>query len=572
MSIADDPSMTAASLDTGALLEFSQFLNALNDADAIHNNVLLTLMGKMGVGGAAVALPDPDKDDCCSVAFGKGKGSAMMGVKVPWSFGARHGLFALDELPTETAEVLRQWGIELAMPIRFGDTLFSVILLGRSFTGRTPTPTEEAYALLISTITSIALDGSVARGSLRAANRRLERRVHRLRSLFEAGREFNALLAPDAILRLLGYSLMGEMAVQHFAVAILRGDCFTVVLSRFKQEFNSDAVSEAATWGPRIIHGNPPTDGHGAALYAAGVHASIPMEVQGTPRGVLLVGERLHSGIDVEDLEYLCSLANLAIGALENVRLLEETLIKQRLEEDLRIAAEIQQGLLPAALPVVEGFEFAGGTIPTHQVGGDCYDAIELPDSRVFFAISDVSGKGTPASLLMANMQAAVRALAGVDLELSDLVSRVNDLLYINTAADKFVTAFFGILDPTNATFTYSNAGHNPPFLFPATGEVSSLDTGGLILGIMPSFLPYEVGVIELAPGDLLVMYTDGVSEALSTEREEYGEERLKHCLLAAPGIAASEAYNLLRDDVLAFTTGAAQSDDITIVVVRRDG
>lgn len=562
--VENAPAITA-SFDSGALLEFSQLLNTLEDPTAIYGNVLLALMGKMGLSSGAVATPS---GGFFQITLTKGRATKIKDKVIDWNHERIVGLYAVRDLEeSESMERLLDEGLEYAIPVSFSGELLAVIVLGRSLTNRMFGPLEESYAQLVAGIAAIAIDGCRARNSLSDSNRRLERRVHRLRSLFEASREFNALLAPEAILRLLGFSLMGEMAIRRFAVAIRDTESPSIVVNRFPDDFPPDLLDAATSDGSRIVDATS-SDETDRRLHALGVRAAIPMEVQGRIRGLLLVGERLHAPIDSEDLEYLASLSNLAVGALENMRLLEEIIVKQRMEEDLRIAAEIQKGLLPSALPVVTGFRLAARTIPTHQVGGDFYDAITLDDGRILLAIADVSGKGTPASLIMANIQAAIRALSGIRIDLADMVARVNNLLYRNTASDKFVTAFFGILDPHGRSLSFVNAGHNPPLLF-RNGTAIPLEQGGLLLGIMPSVIPYEVGEIVIERDDLLVLYTDGVSEALNREHEEFGEERLKHLFIDGPAPDPTSAIDMIRDAILAFTDGAPQSDDITAVVVR---
>jgi sigma-B regulation protein RsbU (phosphoserine phosphatase) len=561
--------LAAASLDINALLEFSRLLNDSDDRAFIYNNVLLSLMGKLGLGRAAVALPNGDGN--FHVVYTKGAAASLGGMSIPWNQQCRPGLLGLDSIQDEgVRQELLEKRIGYVMPVCFSDTTFGLTLLGTPLAGELD-PDQENYTSLIGVIAAMALEGCRVRGSLYEANRSLERRVHRLRSLFEAGKEFNALLDRDAILRLLGLTLMGEMAIARFAVVLCDSDSYIEVVNRFRKELPREALEDLSSDNAVLLSPEDQTHPARSGIYALGIRASIPMEVQGKARGLLLVGERLQKRrIDDEDAEYLSSLANLAMSALENARLLEEMIEKQRLEEDLKIAWEIQQGLLPKSVPTLPGFEIAAETIPARQVGGDCYDLIDLGEGRVLISIADVSGKGTPASLLMANVQAALRALARLDLPLAELVSRINDVIYENTAHDKFITGFFGILDAMSGAFTYVNAGHNPPFLFSPSG-IRSLDAGGLILGIMPTMIPYEVGTVAMEPGDLLVLYTDGVSEALNPDREEYGEDRLRALFADDYVLPASQALARARADLLAFADGAQQSDDITIVAVRRE-
>lgn len=564
------PELLVSSLDITALLEYSRLLNSVDDVEVIHGNVLLSLMGKLSLGRAAVAVPIGDGR--FRVTETKGPAAALAGSEIEWRCAAGTALVPVDRLESDqTRALLESAAIERVMEVSFGGTHLMLVLLGRPLVSRELGQDEVNYALLIGAIAAAALDGCRVRASLRRVNRRLERQVHRLRSLFEASSAFNTLLDRGSILRLLGFTLMGEMAIGRFAVAIRSGDGLRTVLNRFHEDIPSEALEYLAREAPMIVElaEGEPHEGVRADLHARGVRASIPMEVQGEVRGVLLAGAPLQRAIDEEDIEYLCSLANLAVTSLENARLLEEMIEKKRMEEDLRIAAEIQRGLLPETLPTLAGYEIAARTIPSQQVGGDCYDVIGLDGGRVLVSIADVSGKGTPASLLMANVQAALRTLAKIDLPLPDLVSRINDVIYQNTAVDKFITAFFGILDPGTGEFAYVNAGHNHPYLF-NEGGVVPLDSGGLILGVMPTTFPYEEGRVRMEPGDLLVLYTDGVSECLDPDRQEYGDDRLQSLFLGTREIGAEEAIELTSEDLRRFARGAQQSDDITLVVLRR--
>jgi sigma-B regulation protein RsbU (phosphoserine phosphatase) len=559
--------LTASALDIGSLLELSRLLNDSDDAEFIYNNILLSLMGKLGFGRAAIATDAGE--ETFSVTITKGGARNLRGFEIRWDRKLGKGLFPVDLIDGEVGEALREHGIRYLMPINAARETIAVALLGGLLAPRELTPAEVSYAMLGGAIASMALEGIRNRHSLQETNRRLARRVHRLRSLFDAGREFNLLFDRHAILRLLGYTLMGEMAIARFAMILCDRSGWEVAVNRFRENLPMETLLALPHNEPLDLTSPESLTPDRQRLRQIGVVASIPLQLQGEIRGLLLVGQRLNFSLDDEDIEYLSLLGNLAMISLENTRLLEEMIEKKRLEEDLRIAAQIQQGLLPKALPKPEGFEIAAVTIPSQQVGGDCYDVIDLGGGRILLSVADVSGKGTPASLLMANVQAALRALSRLDLPLADMTARINDVIYENTSSDKFITAFFGILDITTGSFTYVNAGHNPPYHFSDAG-VEALEAGGLILGVIPTMIPYDVGTVRLAPGDLLVLYTDGVSEALDPERQEYGVERLCALFDQDRQVSAVDAIERAKADLTRFARGASQSDDITLVVVRR--
>ncbi len=559
------PANVTSTIDINALLEFSRLLNQSDDPERIYGTVLLSLMGKLRLSRAAVALPLPDDPTTFSVSHVRGNARSLKDTTFCWENAVEQALYSIDDVSLAEASVdFKEQGVQYLLPISFAEKTFAVALLGSPFFTATLGESEERYALLIGAITAIAVEGAAMRSSLRDTNRRLERRVRRLYSVAESSRTFAALLEPSEIVRLLGYTLMGEMTLARFALYLREVHKYHAAVNRFKEEAPDKLLIELQGQEAGLIEAD-----RWPVLYEQGVRAAIPLKSQGEIEGVMLVGERLQQGIDNEDIEYLGALGGLAITALENVRLLEEMIEKRRLEEDLRIAWEIQQQLLPATLPEVPGYQLAAGTLPARQVGGDCYDVISLPDGRLLVSIADVSGKGTPASLLMANVQAALRSLAPLGMPLGELAARVNDLIHDNTAADKFITAFLAILETETGRIEYVNAGHNPPYHL-CGDTVHALSEGGLILGVMPTTIPYDVGEMVLEPGEVLAIYTDGVSEAMNRNREEYGDERLIRLLVRNRGMLAHDLFACIRDDVEAFVDGAGRSDDITIITITR--
>jgi sigma-B regulation protein RsbU (phosphoserine phosphatase) len=264
------------------------------------------------------------------------------------------------------------------------------------------------------------------------------------------------------------------------------------------------------------------------------------------------------------------TLANEAAVAIENARLYRETLEKARMEQDMRIAAEIQQALLPNGVFEQPWVQAAAASIPCRSIGGDFFDYISQAGGTFGFTLGDVAGKGPPAALLSALLQGMFAAQADGSDATSVVVARVNQALYRRGIESRFVTLFFGVLNP-QGQLTYCNAGHNPPFVVGADG-VRRLDTGGPVVGLLPG-VPYEHETVQLAPGDRVIVFSDGVSEALSQSGEEFGDDRLLAAVQAAGDLGAEALVDHLVAAVRVFTHGAAQSDDITAMVVQyRDG
>ena len=241
--------------------------------------------------------------------------------------------------------------------------------------------------------------------------------------------------------------------------------------------------------------------------------------------------------------------------------------VKESLEREVEIAREVQRELLPRGYPLVRGLEIAGACIPAIGVGGDYYDFLPLQDERIGLVIADVSGKGIPAALLMAGLQASVRSLALPGVPPCEINRRLNDMLHQSTSASRYATLFFGLYDPCDRSLHYSNAGHFPPIHIGAHGA-AYLSQGGLPIGLMPSSL-YGEGRRELGLGDLLALYTDGVVEAPNGNGEEFGNARLVELLTRYHEEPLSELLSRVIDAVDSWSGGGVPHDDITLVLAR---
>ena len=272
-----------------------------------------------------------------------------------------------------------------------------------------------------------------------------------------------------------------------------------------------------------------------------------------------------------EDLKLLTLLANVAAVKIENARLFEQSLEKCRMEREMAVAAQIQKNFLPREEPRFEGYEICGGNRGCYQIGGDYYDFIPFEDGRLGVAIADVSGCGVGPSLLMASLRASLHAELGARASLTALASRLNAFVHKSSESHTFITFFFGILDAATGTMTYVNAGHNPPILLEAGGGMRRLESTGFCLGMF-SGVDYAAGSASLAPGDLLCLFTDGITEGRNAGGEDFGEERLIALLRGSAGAAAPSAMAKIFDEVREFTGCAEPCDDMTVVLIRRSG
>jgi phosphoserine phosphatase RsbU/P len=270
-----------------------------------------------------------------------------------------------------------------------------------------------------------------------------------------------------------------------------------------------------------------------------------------------------------EHLDILTTLASVASIRVENATLLDERIQRERMERELELATEIQQRFQPSAPPKLEGYEFQGISFSCYEIGGDYYDFIPRENEKMLIALGDVSGKGTAAALLMSSLHAAIHAQVSAKRSLPELVASVNRYLAENTPANRFVTLFIAELDPTTSNLTYINAGHNPPLIGRANGTIEQLSSGGFPLGILP-MAEFEVGQTQLQPGEALVVYSDGVSEANNLKEEEFGMDRLSEVVRRNLNASAAGLRDRVESALSSFTQTAPANDDITLVIVKR--
>ncbi len=269
-----------------------------------------------------------------------------------------------------------------------------------------------------------------------------------------------------------------------------------------------------------------------------------------------------------EDLDLLTVMANVAAIRIEHARLAEVEQSEKLMELELAQASEIQQTLLPASSPPFEGFDLAGLNLCCRTVGGDYFDFLPYQDGRLGLAVGDVSGKGLPAALLMSSLQARVQMLRETMPQPDEAVAKLNRNIAERCPAGKFITFFFGLLD-RNGGFEYSNAGHNYPLVLRANGQVEELRGNGLVMGLFPNVL-YPLKTTRLEPGDLLALYSDGVTEAANGDDVEFGEEGLSRFLAANRDLPCKQLALQLVEHVRAWCGNFSFSDDFTVLLVRR--
>jgi phosphoserine phosphatase RsbU/P len=314
-------------------------------------------------------------------------------------------------------------------------------------------------------------------------------------------------------------------------------------------------------------------------LAAGGVRLAVPLRTRAEILGVLLLGDPRHrAGFSAQEKQVLRAGADQFALMIENARLTDRVVEQETLRRDIALASDVQRRLLPDAPPRVDGADFAATSVPARRIGGDYYDFVELGDRRIGIALADVSGKGVAAALIMSVVQASLRIISSEgDVPPPRLVARMNEFVYRSTSASKYATFFYAELDGGRRQLRYVNAGHNAPFLLRAAAgrstesglpEIEQLSVGGTVVGMFPE-VRYDEATVDLGPGDVLLVFTDGVPEAHNAENEEFGEERLLQLLRQTAHLSANEISARISAEMKNWIGDAEQYDDLTSIVMK---
>lgn len=270
-----------------------------------------------------------------------------------------------------------------------------------------------------------------------------------------------------------------------------------------------------------------------------------------------------------EDLKLLTLLSNLAAVKIENSKLIEQSIEKEKMEKELALAAKIQEDFLPKENPPCKKFEIVGYNTPCHQVGGDYYDFIDIDRSRLGIVVADVSGKGVGASLLMASLRAALQSEVHAKYNIEKMAVKLNNFVHRSSAPNGFITFFFCELNKESGELKYINAGHNPPLIIDKKGKITRLESSGLCLGMFPAST-YEVKKVTMSVGEMAVLYTDGITESRNKDNKEFDEKGLIKLLRKHPKLKASKILKKINEELESFTAGADRMDDMTLVIIQR--
>lgn len=550
----------AALRNLSALVDFANLINSSLDLSFALNNILFTCFGKFQTTKGVILLIN--SSNLLELKAAKGFTNSALSEITP---------FAPDEY--DSNEMLQKFKIKnklvFCREIKSSNGLKGYILLGEKLSKKEYTNEDFEFLNTIINIGATAIDNSLIVSELKELNRELDAKVNQLSSLFDLSKEFSGILKIEMIGKLLLYSIIGQLLVSKYTIVTCRENGYTILENKYPKDQLEKVMGSLNLQSITKVLKQEDLFGEYQVFTELGVELIVPMQIKGITKGLIMLGQRIAGHTySKSDIEYIASVGSLAIISIENAMLFNETLEKQKLEKDLETARNIQKNLLPKSMPKMHSFEIAGYNNSARQVGGDYYDLVRLSEEEMLFAIGDVSGKGVQAALLMANLQAFLKSICKQKMPLGDASNFINDLVSDNTTNGSFITFFWGILNDRTRELSYVNAGHNPPLLI-RDNKITKLRTGGMILGVMATVIPYASEIVQLEKGDTLICFTDGITEAMDPDYHEFTDEKLEELCTKITDLSASEILSKIREEVQIFIRGAEQSDDITLIVIK---
>lgn len=556
------------------VLDTTRILLESRSKDFILQNLLLIIMGKLLVPKAGILLFD-NKTGLYTLAKKKGSFKLEQGETIDLSLDKTYlnsSHIYYDTCKDAVPDLISNMSGCMFFNLRTVNRHIGYLFISKKAVDKPMLQSELEFVESLSIISSAAIANSEMFDELKATNQNLDHRIHELNTLFDLSKEFNLLVDREKISRIFKFALLGQLFVRSFFLLYKNSDSLEVLAS---SNLSNPILEETATsifeLTENVVEVNKGLADKFPLLKQNDIAALIEISIQNQKIAVIGVGKRANNKPFTEaDFNFLKSLSNLAVISIQKTYLLEERIEKERLEEELSIAKAIQNGLLPNPIPKVDGLDLSAITISSSQVGGDYFDIAQTPDSNHVFAIADVTGKGFPAALLMANLQSMLHVLLPVDITLAEATERINNLIFKNTPSDKFITFFWGKFLKDKQVFRYVNAGHNPPLHLPKNSDqFKELSKGGLLLGALQTMAPYQETDVSLQSGDIVVFYTDGVNEAQDITGEfEFGEDRLKECIVKYRDKSAKFIQDQIIREVDQFTDGH-QFDDLTLLIFK---
>lgn len=414
-------------------------------------------------------------------------------------------------------------------------------------------------------------------------NLRLRRAVEELSILNDLSRTIGASLNTEEIIQTVVRRSLRAVSAEQGVVTLVEESeqdsmktlirTAEVSMERVKYHFNQALLGWMYINKKPLVINDPSTDERFRGIqWDASIKSLlvVPLIVKSKIRGVLSVyNKKDGKKFSDDDLRLLSIIAAQSAQIVENARLHEQEKALMKMQEELKLAAAIQTELLPAQLPTIAGYDVFADTIPATSVGGDSYDIMPTSGPGLALCVADVSGKGMPAALLMANLQATLRASVETRERPSSILDQSNRLLFRSTSPEKFATVFLAVLDPTEHRLSYANAGHDPAVVLAGDGTMSDLPSTGLPVGLFEG-IAYDEASVPLQPNDTIVVFTDGITESMDAAEAQFGRQRILDTLAAHRGASAREIGKALLEAVAVYSKGMPQSDDRTLLVIKR--
>lgn len=564
-----------------SLIEFSQLITSKLDLNYILNNILLSVMGKMLISKGVVLLKNEGTDNIYKIKAAKGISLSLIDTFIEAKF-PRLSVFSLNEI-SENDVFVREHKFEYYFKIYFQNKYLGILCLGKKLNSSDLSNNDIIFIETMLNISASAIENTIKFEEVSNLNNSLNNKIRQLNSLFELGKEFNSsFIDKENIIKLLNFSLLGNFGIKDFVILSRdNSDKFVIVKDNKNLEIEKFDLDNLLSGDdiPSVLKKTIAINKYSTIpfikyLFEKDFELFIPTIINNKIDSIICLGKKINKKpFSQEDIEFLESIMNLSLISIHNYFLFQEYLSKQKIESELIIAREIQEALLPDKIPEIENYRIAGMNNPALQIGGDYFDFKKISEDKLVIVIADVSGKGTPASLLMASIQSAVHSYLKLyeegNFDFAKVTEKINELIYENTSSEKFITFFWGILDSKENTFEYINAGHNPPQMLKGNKFIE-LSEGGFIIGILDIPMNYEIGKVNMEKDDIIVFYTDGVTEALNTKDEEYGEVNLKNVILKEKNNSPAVILDSIKNSVLEFSKNMPQYDDITLIVLKK--
>ncbi|HOJ37508.1 MAG TPA: SpoIIE family protein phosphatase [Ignavibacteriales bacterium] len=540
-----------------SIIDFSNTINKTLDYKFILDNLLLTCLARFKTSKGIVVLLE-EQNNLKIVSY--------KGIRKSDIDKIRENIdnsVILDIL-------IKNFNLFLQINLKYDEKIIGYILLRKKITNESYTKEEQEHLEILGNIAAIALTNAKHLQQVNDINNELKVKVKQLSTLFEIGQEFNLTqYDKQKVYKLLIYTLLGQFLISKYCLIEFVKEELNILENKFDGALTKSLEYEKLLKIDSILNKNQ-IKNYYPGIYEYNVQLAVPIQSKSNIHGILLLGAKSNNyDYTQSDLEFIASLVGLASLTIDNIKLFEQVLEKKKLEKELEIASQIQKYFLPSKNLQIPKVEYHGLNIQSRQVGGDFYDVIQLDENRYAFCIADVSGKSISAALIMANFQAFLKTLSKLKINnIVETTELLNTLVSENIKDFKYITFLWGILDINNLCFEYVNAGHNPGLLI-RDNDVIKLEKGGIMLGMKMLNVPYQKDVITLKKNDIIVFYTDGVTEAANKDKEYFEEYNLINILRNNKNKSVKEINENILKSVKEFVGDEEQADDITLLTFK---